>query len=504
MKRVLIIGAGMAGLSAGIHAQANGYDTEIFEMHTIPGGLCTSWKRGSYLIDGCIHWLCGSSGKGLLGKFLDEVGILKGRAFFNHEELTRIETGLDNDRRMFIAYTDHTRLNRHLKELSPEDAGEIDRFTALIEKFIDFPVGTDKPQELWKVGDYVSFMKNIKPFMKEFRVYGSLTVGEYANRFASVHIREGLESILDMPDFSFFALLMMLGWHSSGNAGYPLGGSLPVAKVMEERYLGMGGRIRYGARVEKIIVEKKRAAGIRLADGTEYRGDQIISCADGASTIYRMLDGKYTSRKLDRYYRELPLFNSLFCLSLGINRDLRSEPGISVRCLATPIVLEGTEYRKIGIKHYCQDPAMAPEGKSLVEIMYPSDYDYWKNLSADRKSYDNEKKRIAATLIDALEQIHPGISKDIEMTDTATPVTWERYTGNRRGTFEGWFINPDTMKIIMPKTLPGLKNFWMAGQWVQPGGGIVTCIKSGRDIVYRLCAADRKPFNAPADSVNRV
>ena len=59
-KKVDIIGAGIAGLSAGCYLQMNGYDTEIFELHNKPGGLCTSWKRGDYTIDGCIHWLVGS------------------------------------------------------------------------------------------------------------------------------------------------------------------------------------------------------------------------------------------------------------------------------------------------------------------------------------------------------------------------------------------------------------------------------------------------------------
>ena len=59
-KSIIIIGAGIAGLSAGCYGQMNGYRTQIFEMHDLPGGLCTSWKRKGYTFDGCIHWLVGS------------------------------------------------------------------------------------------------------------------------------------------------------------------------------------------------------------------------------------------------------------------------------------------------------------------------------------------------------------------------------------------------------------------------------------------------------------
>jgi phytoene dehydrogenase-like protein len=60
-KSIIVIGAGIAGLSAGCYAQMNDYRTRIFEMHDKPGGLCTSWKRQGYTFDGCIHRLLGSA-----------------------------------------------------------------------------------------------------------------------------------------------------------------------------------------------------------------------------------------------------------------------------------------------------------------------------------------------------------------------------------------------------------------------------------------------------------
>lgn len=59
-KTVIIIGAGVAGLSTGIYAQMNGYRSRIYELHAIPGGVLTAWKRKGYLIDGCVDRLAGS------------------------------------------------------------------------------------------------------------------------------------------------------------------------------------------------------------------------------------------------------------------------------------------------------------------------------------------------------------------------------------------------------------------------------------------------------------
>ena len=94
-RSVIIIGAGIAGLTAGCYAQMNGYETRIFEQHDIPGGLCTSWKRKEYLFDGCIHWLLGTR-TGQFNQFYQELGALEGRRFVDHEEFLRIEGNGNN------------------------------------------------------------------------------------------------------------------------------------------------------------------------------------------------------------------------------------------------------------------------------------------------------------------------------------------------------------------------------------------------------------------------
>ena len=84
-KTLIIIGAGMAGLSAGCYAQMNGYQTQIFELHDLPGGLCTAWKRKDYLFDGCIHYLFGSGEGEPFNQMWQELGAVPGREVIHHE-----------------------------------------------------------------------------------------------------------------------------------------------------------------------------------------------------------------------------------------------------------------------------------------------------------------------------------------------------------------------------------------------------------------------------------
>ncbi|HEY9594983.1 MAG TPA: FAD/NAD(P)-binding protein, partial [Spirochaetia bacterium] len=84
-KRIAIIGAGIAGLSAGCYGRMNGYETEIFEMHTAPGGVCAGWVRKGYTFDGCLHWLTGSSPNSVYHPVWKELGALKGKKIIDHE-----------------------------------------------------------------------------------------------------------------------------------------------------------------------------------------------------------------------------------------------------------------------------------------------------------------------------------------------------------------------------------------------------------------------------------
>jgi phytoene dehydrogenase-like protein len=92
-KSIVIVGAGIAGLSTGCYARMNGYKTTIFEMHSIPGGLCAAWKRKGYTFDISMHMVVGSK-TGPLYQMWQELGVVnKDKGFHYHDEVVRIESG---------------------------------------------------------------------------------------------------------------------------------------------------------------------------------------------------------------------------------------------------------------------------------------------------------------------------------------------------------------------------------------------------------------------------
>ena len=89
LKKVVIIGAGLSGLSTGCYARMNGYDTEILEMNDLPGGVCTSWRRGDYLFDHCLHWVLGSSRGNSLYPIFEELGVAQSVKFYHTDRFRR-------------------------------------------------------------------------------------------------------------------------------------------------------------------------------------------------------------------------------------------------------------------------------------------------------------------------------------------------------------------------------------------------------------------------------
>lgn len=494
-KTMIIIGAGIAGLSAGAYAQMNGFRTTIFEMHDIPGGLCTSWKRKGYLIDGCIHWLVGSSPQSNFYKIWEELGAVQGRQFLYAEQYGHLQDAQGNT---LTLYTDLDRLERHMKEVAPEDHKLIDEFITAARRCTTFEPPIEKPAELWGFFGTLKFIVTQFPLLRMLWKWGRVSLEDFGKRFKSPLLREAFP-LMFMPRFPVAFMLMSFAWMHKKAAGYPVGGSLAFAKAIEQRYVLLGGNMRYKSRVAKILVENGRAVGVKLVDGSEYRADYVISAADGHATIFEMLEGKFVDETIKGYYDTLVPFPPLLYVSLGINRRFDDVPrclgGMSFQ-LQQPIMIGNVEQRFLNVHVYNFDETIAPKGKTVLVMMLRGDYSHWKELRENSARYKSEKEKIADTLVSLLDKRFPGLASQVEMRDVATPMTFERYTGNWKGSFEGWQVTPDTWSFgkLMKKTLPGLSNFYMAGHWVEPGGGIPPAAMSGRNIIQIICKKEKRKF----------
>ncbi len=494
-KTINIIGAGVAGLAAGCYGQMNGYRTQIFELHDLPGGLCTSWERKDYVFDGCIHYLFGTAPGAPFNLLWQELGPLVGRTIYNHEALMHV---VDPDGRTFTAYADPDRLQAHLLDLSPGDAGEIAAFTKGIRQLARFNMAmlVQKPRSIMGPADWAAYLRAVLPYGLTVAKWGRISAVDFARRLKDPLLRQGIPLVFGWDDIPMMVGMSILAYMSIGNAGFPSCGSLAFARALECRYLELGGQIHYKAQVDKILVEKGRAAGVRLYTDEEIPGDYTISAADGRGTIFDLLGGAYTNRRLRSLYDGRLPVHSQIQLSLGVNRDLSAEPYWTTHVLPEPALIAGRERTTIGVKNYSFDPTMAPPGKSSLVVALESDYGWWQRIYG-RRPYDMEQLQVGDLVLEQLDRIYPGLPADVEVEDAATPLSYERYTGNWLGSTCGFLLTDKTMMLMvrgLPKTLPGLANFWMAGQWVEVGGSVPIAAMSGRSAIQLICHQDGRPF----------
>jgi phytoene dehydrogenase-like protein len=343
-------------------------------------------------------------------------------------------------------------------------------------------------------------MFKMLPYLNFYRKWRNITIQDFAQRFKNPFLRQAFLFIVNLqnrPDFPLLGILQVLAWMDQKTAGYPVGGSLEFARSLGRRYIDLGGKIHYESRVDKILVENHRAVGVRLADGSEHRSDNVISASDGHAAIFDMLNGKYISDKIQAYYEKLPVTLPIIHIGLGVARSFEDIPH-SVTGTEFPleksINIGEQERKRMCVQIYNFDPSLAPPGRTVMRVYFASDYEYWRKLKQDPERYEAEKEKAADQVVAALDSRFPGLADQVEMCDVATPATFERYTGNWQGTFMGWQTSTKTLIMRMSKTLPGLKNFYMAGMWVEPGGGVPTAAMSGRNVTQIICKQDKRPF----------
>ena len=489
-KKVIIIGAGMAGLSAGCYLQMSGFDTEIFELGSAPGGLCTGWKRGGYSFDGCIHWLVGSGPSVSFYKLWNELIDMSQLEVVNYDEYCAVVDGEGNS---FIAYTDIDRLEREMKRVSPEDGALIEQFIGGVRAFLDFPLPVERPMKLMPLREKLGMAAGMLPKLPQLLKWCRMSNAQFAAKLKSPLLKRFFT--LAYPGrFGMLVTLINCGWLHRRGAGYPVGGSAKFTRLIERRYLELGGKINYRSRVDKILVRGGAACGVE-SGGKEYAADVVVSAADGRSTIYEMLGGAYKSKDIVKMYEQGSLGrpDPMMFFSLGVSRSFDGEPHWQFIPLKKKLVIDGkTELDELAVTIVNFDPTAAEKGKTCITVMLSSgDCDYWTVLrESDKSRYDAEKARVCGQLIDALDEHFGEIRNHVEVCDLATPATYIRYTGNWEASAQGWLASRESFTKTISKELPGLRNFYMAGQWVEIGGGVPMCMASGRNAAQLICRRD--------------
>lgn len=497
MQRCLVIGGGVTGLTAGVYAAANGYETTILERHTEPGGVCAAWERGPYTYDLCLHWLLGTRLGDRMRTLYEEIGALDQVELYPITTLTRLvdePTGTE-----LVVTPDLQRLVDDVARRSPADAAHVQALVDAARTVADVDLA---PGELESVAQAVERGWSLRPVPLLFARL-PMTASEWARRLQDPGIRSAFGALTEgEAPAALLALQLgqLAGGHLSGvrsRAGFRTGGSRAFADGIVARFAAQGGTLRLGAEVAEILVENHRAVGVRLADGEELRADHIISTAPLHTTVWRLLGGRYMTRELEHRFARWKVFPPLAVVHAGCARTWET-PGGSVALRETrPIDVFGRACQDLAVRTFDADPQLGPAGHTVFQAQVRADYDAWAELHHTPAAYHAAKRRLGEQVLQAMEGRWPGISAAATHVDVATPYTFWRYTRAWRGSYEGWWPSGEAMSARFDRRLPGLGGLVLAGQWLSAGGGVPPAVAQGRDAVRALCTEDARPFRAP-------
>jgi phytoene dehydrogenase-like protein len=342
------------------------------------------------------------------------------------------------------------------------------------------------------------------PFLVQYFKWKKVTNYSFARKLKNPFLKEAFELLFDGDDINLLVMTMPLAFYDKKSAGYPLGGSAKFARRIADKYELLGGKIHCNKEIKKIIVDDNTAKGVLLNDGTPIFSDITISTADWNFTVFNALEGKYVNDKILELValKKLKVYPSVMLVSLGVARDFKEYPHFFRFPMKKEYLSpDGTVYKRIEAHIYHYDPTLAPEGKTIIVMsFYSRNGEFWINLrNNDRAEYKRFKEDFATSMIQILDEKIGGVKESVEETDVATPATYQRYTGNWKGSAQGWFPakNPIAASPITID-LPGLKNFYYTSHWSTPGGGLPTVLKSSHDLAQKLCVKQKNKF------VNRV
>jgi phytoene dehydrogenase-like protein len=489
---IVIIGGGVAGLSCGCYLQMNGYQTQILEANKEPGGLCVSWDRGPYVFDGCLRWLAGTHPSSIFHKVWKELGVFADHKIVNYNEFMRIE---GQDGQFVNLPSDLDKLGAEFKRIAPEDSARIDKLIRAARKCValDPP---PQPLELMSGFEKTKMLGPILPMLTVVFGWKNTSIADYVAQYRNPFLREVLLTLTGDPRMSSLVLVMILSIRGGPNAGCITGGSRGLSESVARRYTKLGGQIRYSTHASSVTVEQNRAVGVLSSTGENIPAGTVVSCADGHTAIFKMLQGRYVNRLLVRAYKNFDVFPGLIQASFGINKTFpATAPTLSIPLREPLVVDDVTKVERLEVSTYGSDSEFCPPGKTVILVRFATRYDYWVQLRTHQPAeYRKAKARLQEQLVAILDQRFPGAGSHVEHADLCTPASYERWTGNRQGSFQGWLPTPQLLGRKFPRTLPGLKNFYMAGHWVEPGGGLPPAALSGRYAAQMICARDGKQF----------
>ena len=477
-KKLIIAGAGMAGLTAAIYARRSGLDVTLIEQHNRVGGTCNSWDRKGYHFEGAIHWLTGSNPKTETYQIWKEIGALKDDTPVTyHDPFFSVEW----EGQLLHLYRDADKTAEHLAAIFPDKERLIRQLAKDVKtlSLVQVPTSdvkglkTENPKKS-SVGERLKLL----PALPALNKLSKISNGEYSERFA----HPGIQRLLGIVpvEYSAAGMLFTLATLHKGDGGYPEGGSSALVERIAKTYKDLGGTLMLNTKVEKVNIEADRATGVIL-ENEILQADAVIVAQETIAAMDKLFD----TPPQDAWLRDLrKTVQPQTCTFIGIGIKAELPDYLLPQWqLEEPITFVD---RTINDIYFYSYPQYAPEGSTaLATYLLGDTYDSWKQAAAEGR-YEEEKQSLADQVSRELYKKYPQCEGQIEVIDIATPLTYERYTGAYHGSWMS-IMGPSSTVVPHPGYCENIQGLYFAGHRMMAPGGLPVAAGSGRTAAQLVC-----------------
>jgi phytoene dehydrogenase-like protein len=464
---VIIIGAGLGGLTAGAKLAREGRKVLLIEQHNKPGGCATTFRRGDFTMEVGLHEMDGPSTHEMKSKIFSELEVFGNVEFIKVPEFYHF---ISDHQNITIPH-DPVEAMKILGKEFPEETNGIKAFynQILNPKKKSADDGTEKVKSLGEFLDLVISNDDLKLVL-----LGNL--GYFHD---------------DPYTLSLTYYSAAQGRYFNNGGSFIKGGSQQLSNRLAEYIQEHGGDVLLNHLVTGIFKEDNKLAGVRFTGVRGNSTEIIAACADeiiantAIPNLAELLPEEYRRKLKDEIKLQKP-GASLLTIYFGFKSNLRNIGNHhystfvfdgSVKTQADIIKNNEGDFhrRNFTFTDYGQiDSGLTVQGKSVGTLCC---FDYlkdWEQLT--KGEYNSKKEEVAKIFIERLEKLFPGITNEIEYYEVATSATIKRYTCNPGGSVYGFAQWPDRPAFNISNMFD---NLHIASSWGKTGGGFSGVIFSG-------------------------
>lgn len=523
-KKIVVVGGGVAGLSAGIFSAMAGFETHVYEKNLTAGGNCSGWRRGEYFIDNCLHWLTGTVPNTFQNELWREVGVINDDSKFIMRDAFYSS---EHNGQILTLWRDVDRAENEMLAISPADEVEIRKFF----KYVRFAVSLQRPKDkdssptvMETVSDITQIINPIE-LLQGITEYVGLSLETLSAKFEHPLIKKLITDFM-AKEYEAYWLVMSYSFFVAGNGDLPVGGSLSVPGAMVNKLTSEGGHLHLGGEVVKIIIDDKKylsltrvfnprdmrisslkemithnAIGVLMANGEFIEADYII-CAAGIDHTFNTLLGsrKYMPQRVKtllKNKKEHHIYSS-YQVAFAVDGLMEEIPDtLSFDCM--PIDVGRRSVNRITIKNYrLYGDFIAPAGKTVIQcsiVQYKEDFSFWQKIHSNKVRYAQAKKNVADAVLARIISKFPQYEGRITYLDSWTPMTYYLRNNCEYGAYMRYITTVSSTTAFLPTTVQGLGNVFLAGHSLLYPGGVPNATYSGKIAVERIIKHEEKLSN---------